>query len=72
VRPVWSISIAAAFLGIVVLGRRMYRMRRKTRGLPQIKIALDDKVSFSLALGSIVLWVIYDSVIILYELDSNS
>ncbi|XP_047081722.1 uncharacterized protein LOC124692404 [Lolium rigidum] len=43
VRPVWSISIAAAFLGIVVLGRRMYRMRRKTTGLPQIKIALDDK-----------------------------
>jgi hypothetical protein len=73
VRPVWSISIAAAFLGIVVLGRRMYRMRRKTRGLPQIKLALDDKVSFSLALGtSIVLWVIYDSVIILHELDSTS
>ncbi|KQJ99913.1 uncharacterized protein LOC100845213 isoform X1 [Brachypodium distachyon] len=43
VRPVWSISIAAAFLGIVVLGRRMYRMRRKTQGLPQIKIAFDDK-----------------------------
>ncbi|KAM0874873.1 hypothetical protein ACQ4PT_037153 [Festuca glaucescens] len=43
VRPVWSLSIAAAFLGIVVLGRRMYRMRRKTPGLPQIKIALDDK-----------------------------
>jgi hypothetical protein len=48
VRPVWSISIAAAFLGIVVLGRRVYRMRRKTTGLPQIKIALDEKVSFSL------------------------
>ncbi|CAM0945642.1 unnamed protein product [Alopecurus aequalis] len=43
VKPVWSISIAAAFLGIVVLGRRMYRMRRKTPGLPQIKIAFDDK-----------------------------
>uniref|UniRef100_A0ACD5ZAX9 Uncharacterized protein n=1 Tax=Avena sativa TaxID=4498 RepID=A0ACD5ZAX9_AVESA len=43
VKPVWSISIAAAFLGIVVLGRRMYRMRRKTTGLPQIKIAFDDK-----------------------------
>ncbi|KAM0828983.1 hypothetical protein ACQ4PT_067179 [Festuca glaucescens] len=43
VRPVWSISIAAAFLGIVVLGRRVYRMRRKTPGLPQIKIAFDDK-----------------------------
>lgn len=43
VKPVWSISIAAALLGLVVLGRRMYRMRRKTRGLPQIKIAFDDK-----------------------------
>lgn len=43
VSPVWPISIAAALLGIVVLGRRMYRMRRKTQGLPQIKIAFDDK-----------------------------
>jgi hypothetical protein len=56
VRPVWSISIAAAFLGIVVLGRRMYRMRRKTTGLPQIKIALDDKVSFSLTAVIVVSW----------------
>lgn len=45
VKPVWSFSIAAAFLGLVVLGRRMYRMKRKARGLPQIKIAFDDKVS---------------------------
>ncbi|KAI4983957.1 uncharacterized protein LOC123403627 [Hordeum vulgare subsp. vulgare] len=43
VSPVWPISIAAALLGIVVLGRRMYRMKRKTQGLPQIKIAFDDK-----------------------------
>jgi hypothetical protein len=56
VRPVWSISIAAAFLGIVVLGRRVYRMRRKTTGLPQIKIALDEKVSFSLTVIAVVPW----------------
>ncbi|KAL6634149.1 hypothetical protein ACP70R_026820 [Stipagrostis hirtigluma subsp. patula] len=43
VKPVWSFSIAAALLGLAVLGRRMYRMRRKARGLPQIKIAFDDK-----------------------------
>ncbi|AQK53048.1 uncharacterized protein LOC100194197 [Zea mays] len=43
VKPVWSFSIAAALLGLVVLGRRMYRMKRKARGLPQIKIAFDDK-----------------------------
>ncbi|OEL24552.1 hypothetical protein BAE44_0014428, partial [Dichanthelium oligosanthes] len=43
VKPVWSFSIAAAFLGLVVLGRRMYMMKRKAKGLPQIKIAFDDK-----------------------------
>ncbi|PAN06526.1 hypothetical protein PAHAL_1G269600 [Panicum hallii] len=43
VKPVWSFSIAAALLGLVVLGRRMYRMKCKAKGLPQIKIAFDDK-----------------------------
>ncbi|KAL5211705.1 hypothetical protein ABZP36_022552 [Zizania latifolia] len=43
VKPIWSFSIAAALLGLVVLGRRMYRMRRQAQGLPQIKIAFDDK-----------------------------
>ncbi|AQK71808.1 hypothetical protein ZEAMMB73_Zm00001d016851 [Zea mays] len=33
----------AALLGLVVLGRKMYRMKHKARGLPQIKIAFDDK-----------------------------
>jgi hypothetical protein len=45
VKPVWSFSVAAALLGLVVLGRKMYRMKHKARGLPQIKIAFDDKVS---------------------------
>ncbi|CAL5021430.1 unnamed protein product [Urochloa decumbens] len=43
VKPVWSFSVAAALLGLVMLGRRMYRMKRKAKGLPQIKIAFDDK-----------------------------
>ncbi|TVU29684.1 hypothetical protein EJB05_21262 [Eragrostis curvula] len=43
VKPVWSFSIAAALLGLVVLGRRMYRMKHKAKGMPQIKIAFDDK-----------------------------
>ncbi|CAN6232078.1 unnamed protein product [Urochloa humidicola] len=49
VKPVWSFSIAAALLGLVVLGRRMYRMKRKAKGLPQIKIAFDDKRSSQFA-----------------------
>lgn len=42
VRPVWTVSMAAAILGIVMLGRRLYRMKRKTQGL-QLKVILDDK-----------------------------
>ncbi|XP_044512294.1 uncharacterized protein LOC123230199 [Mangifera indica] len=42
VNPVWSFSVAAAVLGLVVLGRRLYNMRRKTKGL-QLKVTLDDK-----------------------------
>ncbi|KAL5208748.1 hypothetical protein ABZP36_033183 [Zizania latifolia] len=43
VKPIWSFSIAAVLLGLVLLGRRMYRMRRQARGLPWIMIAFDDK-----------------------------
>ncbi|XP_022152549.1 uncharacterized protein LOC111020247 isoform X2 [Momordica charantia] len=42
--PAWSFSVAAAFMGIVFLGRRFYIMKRKTKSL-QLKIAVDDKVS---------------------------
>ena len=45
VSPVWSLSVAAAVMGLVVLGRRLYRMKRKSQSL-QLKVALDDKVSY--------------------------
>ncbi|QCD95352.1 hypothetical protein DEO72_LG6g44 [Vigna unguiculata] len=42
--PVWSLSVAAAatFLGLLFLGRRLYRMKRKTQTL-KLNLALDDK-----------------------------
>ena len=40
--PVWSISVAAAVMGFVILGRRLYKMKRKTRTL-QLKVTVDDK-----------------------------
>ncbi|KAH6775193.1 transmembrane protein [Perilla frutescens var. hirtella] len=40
--PVWTASVAAAVVGFVILGRRLYKMKRKTRGL-EIKVAVDDK-----------------------------
>ncbi|XP_057769664.1 uncharacterized protein LOC130989645 [Salvia miltiorrhiza] len=45
--PVWTISVAAAFMGFVILGRRLYKMKKKkntnkARGL-QIRVAVDDK-----------------------------
>ncbi|XP_010910574.1 uncharacterized protein [Elaeis guineensis] len=42
VKPVWSISIAAVFLGFVMLGRRLYKMKHKSRSIP-LKVSIDDK-----------------------------
>ncbi|KAM0946449.1 hypothetical protein DsansV1_C09g0095071 [Dioscorea sansibarensis] len=44
VRPIWSVSIAAAILGAVMLGRRLYKMKQKTRSV-SLKVSLDDKAS---------------------------
>ncbi|KAK7259900.1 hypothetical protein RIF29_25515 [Crotalaria pallida] len=43
--PVWSLSVAAAaaFLGLVILGRRLYKMKRKTQTL-KLNVVIDDKV----------------------------
>ncbi|GAB2290548.1 hypothetical protein Dimus_037279 [Dionaea muscipula] len=40
--PVWSFSVAAAVMGFVILGRRLYKMKRKTQGL-QPNLNVDDK-----------------------------
>ncbi|KAL3625831.1 hypothetical protein CASFOL_030360 [Castilleja foliolosa] len=49
--PVWAVSVAAAVMGFAILGRRLYKMKKKTTGL-EIKVAVDDKVSdFAAAYG---------------------
>ncbi|XP_021288316.1 uncharacterized protein LOC110419547 [Herrania umbratica] len=42
VSPVWSFSVAAAVMGFVILGHRLYKMKRKSRNL-QLKVTMDDK-----------------------------
>ncbi|XP_077231605.1 uncharacterized protein LOC143864711 isoform X2 [Tasmannia lanceolata] len=42
VSPVWSFSIAAAVMGFVLLGKRLYTMKRKARSIP-LKVSMDDK-----------------------------
>lgn len=58
--PVWSVSVAAAFMGFVILGRRLYKMKKKTRGL-EIKVTVDDKVS-------LLFWITFiDTILFDYE-----
>ncbi|KAG9131849.1 hypothetical protein Leryth_016577 [Lithospermum erythrorhizon] len=40
--PVWTVSVAAAFMGLVVLGRRLYTMKKKNKALGP-RITMDDK-----------------------------
>ncbi|KAI4357301.1 hypothetical protein L6164_001260 [Bauhinia variegata] len=42
VSPVWSFSVAAAFVGFIILGRRLYKMKRKSQSL-KLKVTVDDK-----------------------------
>ncbi|GAB4861184.1 hypothetical protein Ancab_036341 [Ancistrocladus abbreviatus] len=42
VSPVWSFSVAAAVIGFVILGRRLYKMKRKAPSI-QLKVTVDDK-----------------------------
>ncbi|XP_073146779.1 uncharacterized protein [Henckelia pumila] len=40
--PVWTVSVAAAVMGFVILGRRLYNMKTKAKIL-EIRVAFDDK-----------------------------
>ncbi|XP_072965108.1 uncharacterized protein [Typha angustifolia] len=42
-KPVWSISIAAAMIGFAMLVKRLYKMKQKSRSIPPLKISLDEK-----------------------------
>ncbi|KAA8528036.1 hypothetical protein F0562_035095 [Nyssa sinensis] len=42
VNPVWTFSVAAAVMGIIILRRRLSKMKRKSRGL-QLNVTVDDK-----------------------------
>ncbi|KAM7508176.1 hypothetical protein LguiA_018629 [Lonicera macranthoides] len=42
VSPVWTVSVAAAVLGFIILGRRLHKMKRKSHSL-QLKVTVDDK-----------------------------
>ncbi|XP_065881459.1 uncharacterized protein [Euphorbia lathyris] len=42
ISPVWTFSMAAAVMGFVILGRRLYKMKRKARSIP-LKVTVDDK-----------------------------
>ncbi|KAK1310971.1 hypothetical protein QJS10_CPA08g00882 [Acorus calamus] len=42
VKPVWSFSVAVAIIGLVVMGRRLYDMKRKSRSVA-LKVTVDDK-----------------------------
>ena len=42
VSPAWTFSVAAAVMGFIILGRRLYKMKRKSQSL-QLKVTMDDK-----------------------------
>ncbi|CAF2096946.1 unnamed protein product [Brassica napus] len=43
VNPLWSFSMAAAVVGFVMLGRRLYHMKKSKSSTLQLKVLLDDK-----------------------------
>ncbi|CAK9313986.1 unnamed protein product [Citrullus colocynthis] len=40
--PVWSFSVAAALMGFIILGRKLYKIKRKSQSL-RLKVILDEK-----------------------------
>ncbi|KAK9110908.1 hypothetical protein Scep_018427 [Stephania cephalantha] len=53
VSPVWSFSVAAAIVGIVILRRRLQKMKPKSRSL-QVKLSFDEKNDMKFSLNSYV------------------
>ncbi|XP_051139624.1 uncharacterized protein LOC127257288 [Andrographis paniculata] len=41
--PVWAVSVAAAVMGFVILGRKLYRMKKKKTRALEIKLIVGDK-----------------------------
>lgn len=46
ISPIWSFSIAAAVMGFVILGRKLYKLKHKSKSI-QLKVSMDDKVCYS-------------------------
>lgn len=40
--PVWTVSVAAAVMGLALLGRRLYNVKKKAQRF-QLKVTIDDK-----------------------------
>ncbi|XP_038893213.1 uncharacterized protein LOC120082064 [Benincasa hispida] len=40
--PVWSYSVVAALMGFIILGRKLYKLKRKSQSL-HLKVILDEK-----------------------------
>lgn len=45
-KTVWSVPIAAAFIGILMVGRRLYKMKHKSKRIP-FKVTFEDKKAAS-------------------------
>ncbi|KAF3667216.1 hypothetical protein FXO38_08719 [Capsicum annuum] len=41
--PVWTISVAAAVMAFLIVGRRLYKMKKKAKAALQLKVTVDDK-----------------------------
>lgn len=55
VNPIWSFSMAAAVVGFVMLGRRLYHMKKRKSSTLQLKVLLDDKVTLSVYFDCLLL-----------------
>ncbi|KAK3014979.1 hypothetical protein RJ639_010336 [Escallonia herrerae] len=61
VSPVWTLSVAAAMMGAIILGRRLYKMKRKSQSL-KLKVTMDEK-SYVTRCDILACTVLFDSMI---------